>query len=293
MRYLVTNNENERMAFIKRAKPFGKRIAIFNKIPLRDTASYFDKSYNLIDLYKDEIFLKLLSDIDRKTSIFLMDLGLDYCSFKGDYIKAYTRLHPICSQAKDTFIIDGFAFYNTEKSIYRPFLYIDDKILDSSVHEFYNVGAIYKDFEGNKVENYYQKIKPYIKISNNPIELEKIFYTPTKTELKKYGKLKKELILENKYPKQKVINELLKFIDNSKTKKNTILPKEDGVLDIIKNNKVSRIKMYKTIILENPKKVRFYSSGVYGADELELSRTYTALERHNKLIELINGKESI
>ena len=47
--------------------------------------------------------------------------------------------------------------------------------------------------------------------------------------------------------------------------------------------------MYKKILLTNPKKVVFYSSGIYGADEIELSRTRDALIRHNKLIELING----
>mgnify|MGYP000921699951 FL=1 len=124
-------------------------------------------------------------------------MGLDYCSFKADYIKPYTKLHPISSQAKETYIIDGFAFYNTEKSIYRPFLYIDPEILGSTVQEFYNSKG-FESFDGNKIENYINVIKPYINISTKPLTIKTINYHPTNEEKKKYELLKHKVIIEKK-----------------------------------------------------------------------------------------------
>ena len=288
IKYLVSNSIPERMAFIKESKPFGKRIAIYNQVPMRGLESYFDEWYSLTDLYKDEIFLKMLAKIDKKTSIFLIDLGLDYCSFQANYIKPFTKLHPICGQAKDTYIIDGFAFYNTEKAIYRPFLYIDENIIGSTVQEFYNTGS-YKDYTGNQVENYVEKIRPFIRITTKPIEIETISYSPTDKEKEDYEKLKQEIIIEKQYPKVKVIRILLDFVNNTKTKKDAIIETQENILNITKNDNASRIQMYKNILLTNPQKVIFYSSGFYGADEIELTRTRDALIRHNKLIELING----
>lgn len=288
IKYLVSNSIPERMDFVKKSKPFGKRIAIYNQIPLRGIEMYFDEWHKLTDLYNDENFLKLLAKIDNKTSIFLIDMGLDYCSFQANYIKPYTKLHPICSQAKETFIIDGFAFYNTEKAIYRPFLYIDPNIIGSTVQEFYNSKG-FESFDENLVENYFKKIKPFIKISTKPLEIEVVNYFPTELELLKYDKLKREIIIEKQFPKVKVIRLLQDFVNNSESKKKAFLNDLDGVLNIKENSNSSRVEMYKDILLTNPKKVIFYSSGVYGADEIELSRTRDALIRHNKLIELING----
>jgi hypothetical protein len=288
IQYLVSNSIPERMEFIKKSKPFGKRIAIYNQIPMRGIEMYFDKWYKLTDLYKDEIFLKLLAKIDNKTSIFLIDLGLDYCSYQANYIKPYTKLSAIFGQAKDTFIIDGFAFYNTEKAIYRPFLYINGDIIGSSVQEFYNSKG-FESFEDNKIENYYHKIKPFIKISTKPIEIEVVKYTPTELELFEYEKLKKEVIIEKQYPKVKVIRLLQDYVNNSFSKNKAVKKNEEFVLNVTENSNSSRVEMYKNILLTNPKKIIFYSSGIYGADEIELSRTRDALIRHNKLIELING----
>lgn len=288
-RYFVSNNVNARMAFVKKSKPFGKRIAIYNKIPVRDLASYFDKCIKLTDLYKDEVFLNLLPSIDSKTSIFLIDLGIDYCSFQANYIKPYTKLMPICQQTKHTFIIDGFAFYNTEKSIYRPFLYIDDRILDSTVQEFYNSGALYKDFDGNKVENYCNKIKPYIEIQNKPIEIQSIHYTPTDKEKKDYEALKEDIIMCKKLSKVRVISELQKFIRNSSSRKKALSQFKDSGFLIEENTANWRKKMYSEIILHNHKSITFIESGFYGIDNLELSRTKEAIIKHNKLINLING----
>ncbi|EKB56612.1 hypothetical protein [Bergeyella zoohelcum] len=288
-KYLVSNSIPERMHFIKKVKPFGKRFAVYNKIPLRGLESYFDKFIKLDELYDDQTFLKLLGQVDSKTTLFLIDLGLDYCSFQANYIKPYTKLHPLSQQAKETFIIDGFAFYNTEKAIYRPFLYIDPNIIGSSVQEFYNTGA-YKDFDGNQVENYYKKIAPYMQISTQPLELEVVKYSPTKKEKAEYEKLKKQIIMVDKFSKPKVIRMLIDYIENTESKKKAIKKEIDAdAIQIIRNDANGRKNLYKEILLKNPKKVIFYSSEYYGADEIELSLTFGALERHNKLIALLNG----
>lgn len=290
-KFLVSKNIKERKSFIKKHTTEYKIIAIYNKVPIDEIKGLFNETYKLVDLYKDEIFLTTLSKIDKNTIVFFIDLGLDYCSFKNDYIRPYLKLQPIKDQANDTFIIDGFAFYNTEKSIYRPFLYIDDKILDSSVQEFYNVGEIYKEYEGNKIENYYKKIKPYILFKTQPIEIEVVRYSPSDGERKEYDKLKKDIIIYKKYPKSKVIKILLDYVNNTKTKLKSIKNEiDDGVLNVVENSDLTRLNMYKRLLTEDIKKIIFYSSGFYGVDEIELSRTKEALERHNELIRLINGE---
>ena len=215
-------------------------------------------------------------------------MGLDYCSFKADYIKPYTKLHPISSQAKETYIIDGFAFYNTEKSIYRPFLYIDPEILGSTVQEFYNSKG-FESFDGNKIENYINVIKPYINISTKPLTIKTINYHPTNEEKKKYKLIKHEVIIKKKYSKQKVIKSLQNFIKNSNSRKEVIKKDQKGILNITENTNNSRLKMYKDILLTNPKEIVFYSSDFYGVDEIELSKTRNGIIRHNELIKKING----
>ena len=238
-KYLISNSIPERMTFVKQSKPFGKRIAIYNNVPMRGLESYFDKWVKLTDLYKDEVFLNLLPMVDEKVSLFLFDMGLDYCSFQANYIKPYTKLHPLSVQAKETFIIDGFAFYNTEKAIYRPFLYIDPEIIGSSVQEFYNTG-IYKDFTGNQVENYYKPIKPYVEVKTKPLDIETVPYEPTAKEKQEYEKLKKEVILEKKYPKVKVLRLLNEYVESTSTKKKALRKTEEGILNVTENTAISR-----------------------------------------------------
>lgn len=286
-KYFVSNDINNRFEFVKKQKGSSK-IAIYNQIPLGELKSSFNEVYKLSELYNDETFLKMLSKVNSKTLVFFVDLGLDYCSFKGDYIQSYTKLAPISHQAKCTFIVDGFAFYNTEKSIYRPFLYIDPNIIGSSVQEFYNEG-IYKDFDGNRVENYYKTISNHIEINTPPVNVETINYTPTQDEINRYEALKQDIIFGKKFTKVKIIRTLLDFVNNSESKKKSLLPDENGILNVTKNDNRSRIEMYKSILLNVPRKVRFYSSNFYGADEIELTKTRDALIRHNKLIQLING----
>lgn len=286
-KFLVTTSYQDRYDYINNLTA-NKKIAIYNKVNIGELNDLFDYVYRLDDLYKDEIFLKMLSNIDRNTIVFFIDLGFDYCSFKANYLKSYTKLNPIYQQARDIYIIDGFAFYYTEKSIYRPFLYINPDILNSTVQEFYNMDK-YVEFDDNRVEKYYNKIKPYIEIKTKEIEIETITYSPNISEIEDYNRLKEEVIMNRQLPKVKVINTLLNFIDNSESKKMAIMPSIKGILNVTHNNSKSRIDIYKNLLTGQFNKVRFYSSGIYGCDELELNLTKDALNRHNKLIELING----
>ncbi len=286
IKYFVSRKIKERIDFVRNIKTKDKKVAIYNHIPLRELEACFDECIKLTDLYKDQVFLNTLPKINNKTVVFFVDLGLDYCTFLPNYIKPYLKLTPIRQQTDNVYLIDGFAFYNTEKSIYRPFLYIDDGILSTTVQEFYNVG-IYKDFEGNKVENYIDKIRPYIDIRTKPIEIQVVSYSPLKKEKREYEALKERVIMTEKLSKQRVVNELQKFIKSSKSLESVLLKEKEGdVLYVEENTTNSRKKMYKDIILQNPKKVVFYDSGFYGIDQIELERTKGALTRHNKLIEL-------
>lgn len=288
-KYFVSNDLESRKSFIKGNSKRGKKVAIYNQLPLRGLENSFTEIYKLSDLYNDETFLRLLAKIDKHTTVYLIDLGLDYCSFKADYIKPYMKLHPISTQAKETFIIDGFAFYNTEKAIYRPFLYINPDIIGSTVQEFYNSKG-FESFDGNKIENYFEKIKPYVKISTKPLEVQVINYEPTEAEKQAYEELKKDVIMVQKFPKQKIITALQKFINTSKSKLEALQNiTEPDVVHVKENTNKSRMQMYKDILMNNPKKVVFYSSNFYGVDEMELSKTKDAIIRHNQLIELING----
>lgn len=286
-KFLVSRDHVIRDIFCEKRKSRFFNICIYNThIP----CVKFDMSIKLTELYNDEIFLRLLSKIDSNTHIFLFDLGIDYCSFKADYIKPFTKLNPICMQAGETFIVDQFAFYNTEKSIYRPLLYIDDLILNSTVQEFYNSKG-FESFDGNKIENYYSKLIDIMDMQVRPLDVEVINYEPTESEKNDYNALKEDLILNKKLPKQKIISELHKFIKESKSRCEAIKVFTDSkILNITENTNKSRVKMYSDIMKLNPNKLVFYSSGFYGIDEIELSRTKDAILRHNELILLINGK---
>lgn len=293
-RYLVSKKTDERIDFIQ-SKNKNKSLAIYNNSDIENIKHLFNDTIKLTDLYSDEIFLNILAKIDNDTTVFFIDLGLDYCSFKSDYIKPYMKLSPISLQCNKVFIIDTFAFYNIENSIYRPFLYIDDNILQSTVQEFYNT-SIYKDYEGSKIENYYKVIKSYIDIRVDEIEIETIIYTPNEREKYDYENLKHKLIMEERLPKIGIINKLLNFIDNSDTKKTQIAINSNSnsknkTKSVVKNTNRGRIEMYKNIINNEVNKVIFYSSEYYGVEQIELSRTKEAIERHNKLIRLINGKD--
>ena len=139
------------------------------------------------------------------------------------------------------------------------------------------------------MENYYKPIKPYVEVKTKPLDIETVPYEPTAKEKQEYEKLKKEVILEKKYPKVKVLRLLNEYVESTSTKKKALRKTEEGILNVTENTAISRKAMYKDILLTIPRKIVFYSSGYYGADEIELSRTRDALKRHNTLLELLKN----
>lgn len=286
--YHIGTDPARRTAFIRATPRTGRRVAVHNQVPLGALSSEFDAVITLKELYDDQTFLRFLATVDRTTTLFYMDMGLDYCSFKGDYIAPYLRLHPLYQQAGDTYIVDGFAFYNTEKSIYRPFLYLKGSPLKSSVQEFYNVGP-YADYTGNRVENYAPLVKPHLDLHAKPTKVTTVRYKPTAKERAAYEALKEDLIMKKQYPKTKVVRLLLDFVDATATKRKAVPATPDGRYHVLRNDARARVAMYKALLANPAQEVVFYTSGHYGADEMELGRTRDALLRHNTLIALCHG----
>lgn len=226
--YLVSTDLHDRAAFVSgTTRVKGKRFAVYNQVPLGELEQYFDRTITLNELYDDQTFLTFLALVDADTTLFYIDMGIDYCSFKADYIRPYLRLHPMYQQAGATYIIDGMAFWNSEKAVYRPFLYIREDVLGSTVQEFYNTGT-YADYTGNRVENWVEKVRPHLDLRTRPMAVTTVRYEPTPAELRAYEALKKKLILDLKYPKAKVVRMLLDFVDQSASKRKAMSKKPDG-----------------------------------------------------------------
>jgi len=282
-RFLVSKNESRRLSFIRQIK--GKKIAIYNK--KSDLLKEFDLSISLADLNRNHIYLETLAKVDGNTSVVLIDILIK----AGVYVNPYGKVYAFTEAAKTTYVIDTFAFKFTEKSIFRPFLFIDPNILGSSLGEFYNTG-IYKHFEENTVETYYKKVKPHIIMDVDPIEVEVIKFKPTKQEVRDYEKLKKKIIIDDEEPKAKIINTLIKYVDGLESKKKVVDKfKSTNSYFVKSNNPRNKFKVYEALASPDIKKVTFVSSGIFGADEIELSKTKKAIERHNDLIYKILGKD--
>ena len=273
-KFLVSKNFENRLAFVNKIK--GKKIAIYNE------KSYLLENYDLaIDmnkLMKGDYFLENLAKCDGETTLVLIDILIK----NGVYVHPYGKIYAFTEQSKETLVIDTFAFKWDEKQIVRPFLFINPNLLGSSMINF---------FEGkeNTVENYYKTIKPCIKMDVAPIEIEVIKYEPTQEEIDEYEKQKKIAIYFLQYPKIKVISALIKYVDNLPSKKAAYSRVPPNCVLVTSNKPKNKFWIYDVLKDENVKKVVFLSSGVFGADEIELHKTKDALERHNDLIRLING----
>lgn len=277
--FLVSRNFDNRLKFIKSIK--GKKIAIYNYET--ELTKEFDVAIQMDTLMKDKVMITNLAKMDGKTSIVLIDVLVK----NGVYVHPYGKIYAFTEQAKATYIIDTFAFKFTEKGIFRPFLFINPDILGHSLSEFYNEGP-FKDFAKNTVEQYYLKIKPYIEIDVKPIAIEVLKYQPTKAEIKAYNDLKKELIEDVCNTKTKVISTLIKFVDGLKSKRiHFDNQPADGYLQY-SNKPKNKFELYEKLRDKSIKKVYFLSSGTFGADEIELEKTMTAINRHNELIRLLN-----
>lgn len=278
-KFLVSRNFNERLEFIQSIK--GKKIAIYKEeSPL---LKEFDVCIDMNLLMKDDYMLTNLAKCDSKTTIVLIDILIK----SGVYVHPYGKVYNFTEQAKETLIIDSFAFKWDEKQIVRPFLFIDPSILGSSMINFW-------EGKDNTLENYYKTIKPFIKISTPPLEIQTILYTPTEDEIKAYEVLKERIILTEKLAKTKIVEMLISYVDGLESKKQAFLSnsaKYANAYVVTSNKPKMKFKVYETLKNEGIEKVFFFSSGVFGADEIELNKTRTAIERHNDLIRLINGKE--
>jgi len=273
-KFLVSKKEQDRIQFIKSIS--GKKIAIYNKkVPELD---FFDIKISMKELMNNAIYLERLALSDSNTSIVLIDV----MNKNTVYNTLYGRIYSFTETSKAVYIIDTFAFKFDEKQIFRPFLFIDRNILGSSLGEFFNTG-IYKDFQDNNIDVYLPKILPYIDIKVNKIKINVVKYKPTKKEIEDYTELKRHLIYDKLYPKTKIVNELIKYVDNTDTKKAVIQANKHKKNLIISNKPKNKFKVYD--LLSKSDEITFFSSGVYGADEIELQKTKHALERHNYLIE--------
>lgn len=267
------------------------RYAIWNRFrAAEEMEGLFDGVYRLDELFKDEVFFDALAKVDGSASLVFFDLGLDICVAQPSYIKEYTKLRPLSLQAGGTIQFDHFAFYWTEKAIYRPFLYVNTPVLDASLHEFYGAGP-HKDYTGNQVENYVEKVRPYIECEAIKIPVDIVTYQPTQAEIDEYEATKYRLIMVERRAKSTVVNGLFELIRKFETKRSAMDAYEgDGIL-IEDNDSRRRYDVYEAAIREYGRPLVFFRSGVFGVDEMALDATVGAIQRHNKLVELLRGKE--
>lgn len=273
-KFLVSKNFENRLNFIRQIK--GKKIAIYN-MP-SDLLKEFDLSIDMHKLMKGDYYLENLALCNGKTTVVLIDVLIKH----GVYVHPFGKIFSFCEQAKETLIIDTFAFKWDEKQIVRPFLFIDPSILGSSMINFY-------ESENNTIENYYPRIKEFVQMDVTPVEIEVIQYTPTIDELTGYNDLKRQLIMDEKQPKTKIVTSLIKYVDSLKSRELASLKVSSDSVLIQSNKPKNKFLIYEILRDENVKKITFLSSGVFGADEIELNKTRHAIERHNELIRLING----
>lgn len=268
------------------------RYAIWNRFQAaEEMEGLFDGTYRLSDLFKDEVFFDALAKIDGSASLVFFDLGIDTCVATPSYIKEYTKLRPLSLSAARTIQFDHFVFYFTEKAIYRPFLYCNQTVFDATLQEFYGVGP-YKGFDGNRVENYVEVVRPFIECEVDPIPIEVVSYQPTQAEIDLYEATKYRLIMQDRRGKQTVINGLFDLIRNFESKRAAIASYTgDGIL-IEDNDSRRRYDVYEQAIDDFGQKLVFFRSGVFGADEMALDATVGAIQRHNDLVRLLNAQEA-
>ena len=273
-KFLVSKNFENRLNFIRKIK--GKKIAIYNIES--DLLKEFDLCIDMHKLMKGDYYLENLALCNGETTVVLIDVLIKH----GVYVHPFGKIFSFCEQAKETLIIDTFAFKWDEKQIVRPFLFIDPSILGSSMINFY-------ESENNVIENYYTRIKEYIQMDVAPIEIKVIHYTPTDEEIIGYNALKQQLIMDEKQPKTKIVTSLIKYVDGLQSRRFATLKVSSDSILIESNKPKNKFLIYEILRDENVKKITFLSSDIFGADEIELNKTKQAIERHNELIRLLNG----
>lgn len=264
------------------------RYAVWSRFEPVGLEGLFDKVYRLSDLFTDEVFFDALAKVDGSSSLVFLDVGIDICVTQPTYIKEYTKLRPLSLAAKTTLQFDHFAFYFSEKAIYRPFLYFNQTVFDATLQQFYGVGP-YKDFDGNRVEKFADVVRPWIECRVKPIPIEVIEYRPTQEELATYEQAKYRLIMVERKGKPTVINGLFDLIASFQSKRDAIESyKGDGL--VVANNDIrKRFNVYDQARASSGRPLVFFSSKTLGVDEMSLEATVGAIDRHNDLVRLLNG----
>lgn len=280
-KFFISRSQRERMDFINGIE--GKKIVIYNKPS--ELIKLFDYAIDMNQLMKNDYFFDNIVNCDKKTTLVLLDVLIK----NGVYVHPYGKIFRFTEVARETLIIDTFMFKFDEKHIVRPFLFIDTSVFGTSMLGFHAD-------ESNTVENYYTRIAEYIDCRVKEIKCKVIKFIPTENEIKEYERIKEKLIFKDKAIKSKIVNELIKYVDNLPSKIHAIKEYKgsDKSLTVKSNNPKSKFFVYNTIQEKNKvNEIVFFSSGTFGADEIELSKCKLAIDRHNKLIKLLRSHEKI
>jgi hypothetical protein len=280
--FLITSDDSIRRQWIQSNK--GTKIAVYNRIPMDEINDLFSDSYSLKSLYDDRTFFDALAKVDGTVDLYFIDLGLDYCRSQSAYIKEYTKLKPLSQQAKSVQIIDHMAFYYSEKSIFRPFLYLRGDVFHETLQQFYGIGA-FSDYEGNRVETYVNRVSSYIDMRQKQYELVVIESALTESERKQYEDLKYDLIMKKKKPKAPVTNRLFKFILELPSRRETIRKQQSLGNDVVENNnpRIRHETYLRVVTAKHP--LVFIMTGL-GIDDMALDETLETIRRHNLLVEM-------
>lgn len=274
-KFFVSKNQTERIEFVKQIE--GKKIAIYNGES--SLLPYFDHAVDMSRLMEDEYFLEKILLCDSSTTLVLIDVLIK----NGIYVHPYGKIFRFTEIAKQTIVIDSFIFRYTERNIIRPFLFIDTSVFGTSMIGFHAS-------EDSTIENYHERIRPYIDCRIKPIELEVVYYAPTEEEKEKYHVLKLELVSNVDNGKAKIVETLISFVDGLESKRAAIAEARinyPGSFVVTSNKPKNKFKTYGELCKEEINSVVFISSETFGADELELKTTMEAINRHNKLIKLL------
>lgn len=275
-KFFVSKNYDNRLKFINSID--GDKVVIY-KDESNPLIKNFDIAINMNKLMNNDYFLDNIVKCDSTKTLVLLDILVK----SGIYVHPYGKIFRFTEVAKQTLIIDNFFFRFDEKNIVRPFLFIDTSVFGTSMIGFHNN-------DNNKVENYFKKIAEYVDCKIEPLKIKVLNYEPSKSDLDNYEKLKKYLIFDRKEKKNKIVNELIKYIDNLENKKkaySNYIPQNDELF-IYSNKPSNKFKIYDDLRNDNYKQITFMASNKFGADNIELEKTKNALERHNLLVMLLN-----
>jgi len=275
-KFFVSKNYDNRLKFINSID--GDKVVIY-KDESNPLIKNFDIAINMNKLMNNDYFLDNIVKCDSTKTLVLLDILVK----SGIYVHPYGKIFRFTEVAKQTLIIDNFFFRFDEKNIVRPFLFIDTSVFGTSMIGFHNN-------DNNKVENYFKKIAEYVDCKIEPLKIKVLNYEPSKSDLDNYEKLKKYLIFDRKEKKNKIVNELIKYIDNLENKKkaySNYIPQNDELF-IYSNKPSNKFKIYDDLRNDNYKQITFMASNKFGADNIELEKTKNALERHNLLVRLLN-----